>query len=313
MRASEMAKGRWRELLPVLGVDSRYLVNRHGPCPLCNGSDRFRFDDQHGGGGYICNQCGAGDGFDLAMKVTGRSFRDIADAIAQHLGMDNKVPQRVADPEEGRNRNAMRRLWDGSGRPSEDSPVGLYLKSRVGCHWSSKSLREHSGVLLESRLWPVMVAKIISHDDKAVNLHRTFLTADGQKAPVSKAKLVMPGKLPDGCAIRLADAAPEMGVAEGIESAISAALMFDMPVWACVNGNLLSKWIPPEVAEVVTVFGDNDANFTGQSKAYQLANRLEVQYKRRVNVMLPPNTGTDWNDVHADQFGANEPRLRLVK
>jgi len=71
-----------------------------------------------------------------------------------------------------------------------------------------------------------------------------------------------------------------------------------MPVWACVNGILLSQWIPPQGVERVVVFGDNDANYTGQSKAYQLANRLEVQFKLSTTVAIPEMIGTDWNDQH---------------
>jgi hypothetical protein len=36
--------------------------NRHQACPVCGGSDRFRFDDKEGRGTWFCNQCGAGDG-----------------------------------------------------------------------------------------------------------------------------------------------------------------------------------------------------------------------------------------------------------
>src|SRR5690348_13963485 len=55
----DRARGRWREILPCLGVETRYLTNKHGPCPLCGGKDRFRFDDKNGDGTYYCNQCGA--------------------------------------------------------------------------------------------------------------------------------------------------------------------------------------------------------------------------------------------------------------
>lgn len=43
----ERARGRWREILPQLGIDTSYLRTRHGPCPLCGGKDRFRWDDNH--------------------------------------------------------------------------------------------------------------------------------------------------------------------------------------------------------------------------------------------------------------------------
>jgi putative DNA primase/helicase len=306
-RAGEMARGNWKGLLPALGVDSKFLQNKHGPCPICGGADRFRWDDKNSGGGFICNQCGAGDGFDLASRVTGKSFREIADQIATILGQSNDYKAPVRDPQEERNRLLMLRLWNES-EPILDGHncVQRYLMNRCNTLWYSSFVRVHR----ERRL---MVAKIVSHGDKAVNLHVTSLTDDGRKADVTPAKRVMAGKLPDGCAIRLSPAAPVMGVAEGIETAISSSLMFDMPVWACVNGTLLSKWIPPEVAEQITVFGDNDANYTGHAKAYHLANRLEVQFKRSVNVMIAPEVGTDWNDFHQDHREEVKPVLRVVK
>jgi hypothetical protein len=29
---------RWLDILPALGVPSRFLRNKHGPCPMCGGS-----------------------------------------------------------------------------------------------------------------------------------------------------------------------------------------------------------------------------------------------------------------------------------
>jgi len=303
----DIAKGNWKHLLPTLGVDSRFLTNKHGPCPICEGKDRFRWDNQNDGGGFICSQCGAGDGFDLARRVTGKSFREIADQIASIMGTTNAFERKKTDPEEERQRNAMRRGWGGAWQPSMDSPVGAYLISRVGCVWPSQAIRE--GRSANDR--PVMICKIVDHHGlSAVNLHLTFLTEDGRKADITPAKKVMPGKLPPGCAIRLGPIKSAMGVAEGIETAISAAIMYDMPVWACVNGTLLSQWIPPEGAEHVTVFGDNDTNFTGQSKAYHLANRLEVQFKRRTIVRIPPVPGEDWNDFWHEE---NVPKTHAPK
>lgn len=38
------ALGHWPRILPALGI--QVLKNRHQPCPVCGGSDRFRFDDR---------------------------------------------------------------------------------------------------------------------------------------------------------------------------------------------------------------------------------------------------------------------------
>jgi putative DNA primase/helicase len=302
--ANEMARGQWATLLPLFGIDAIYLTGKHGPCPMCGGKDRFRWDDRRGNGNWICSGCGHGDGFDLVSKTSGMSFKDIATKVAELLGKENNFVPKARDPEEERQRQAMKDLWASSGSLSDDGPVALYLTRRTGTVWASSLVREHLGRAL-------MVSKIIGHNDKAVNLHVTYLTRDGFKANVECPKKVLSGKLPDGCAIRLAPAAPVMGVAEGIETAISASLMFDMPVWACVNGTLLSKWIPPGVSEQVTVFADNDVNYAGHAKAYHLANRLEVQFKRKTEVRMPPVIGSDWNDFHATKRSGD--LLRIVK
>lgn len=314
--AAVMAQGHWRTLLPLLGVDERFLKNEHGPCPICNGKDRFRWDDEKRMGGYICSGCGAGDGFDLARKVTGMSFVEVAKKVAEILGKPHEYERKAVNQEEIRNRQAMKTVWEASRRPEEGGAVSAYLQRRVGCLWPSNAIREHTGLWNEGRYYHAMVAKVVSHDDKAVNVHQTFLTEDGHKAPLTVGKKVMAGKLPEGSAIRLGPIAARMGVAEGIESAISASILYDMPVWACINGNLLAKWIPPQIAEEIFIFGDNDKNYTGQAKAYHLANRLEVQFKRRVTVTFPTGWDEDMNDLHRWMMQnrmVSETHLRLIK
>ena len=307
--AREIARGHWLKLLPQLGVGSEYLKNKHGPCPICHGKDRFRFDNQYEQGGWICNQCGAGDGYALAARSTGQTFKTVIDKVRDMLGVDRGQIMPSWTVDELHQRQKMKTVWEGSWTPVSGGATATYLTTRVGCLWPSQAIREG--------IWgdmPVMVCKIDDHaGSRAVNLHLTFLTLDGRKASINPAKRVMRGSLPDGCAIRLGPTKARMGVAEGIETAISAALMFDMPVWACVNGTLLSKWIPPQEAEQITVFGDHDANFTGQAKAYHLANRLEVQFKRRVEVKIPPEVGCDWNDHHHHSWGKPPTKLRVVK
>lgn len=55
-------------------------------CPVCGGSDRFRFDDREGRGTWYCNQCGAGDGLKLVEKVFGVSPSDAAAKVAAVTG-----------------------------------------------------------------------------------------------------------------------------------------------------------------------------------------------------------------------------------
>ena len=41
MSTIERATGRWREILPQLGIESRFLINKHGPCPYAAGKTGF--------------------------------------------------------------------------------------------------------------------------------------------------------------------------------------------------------------------------------------------------------------------------------
>jgi putative DNA primase/helicase len=123
----------------------------------------------------------------------------------------------------------------------------------------------------------------------------------------------MQGVLPDGCAIRTAIPQPIMGVAEGIETALSASIMYEMPVWACINGNLLSKWIPPKICKEVHIFADNDSNYAGQSKAYILAHRLKTIFKLNVVLYIPPTSGVDYNDIHREKLKAEGALFKVIK
>ena len=88
----DLACGRWFEILTSLGVDSCFLSNKHGPCPICGeGRDRFRFDNKQGRGTYICSQCGAGDGFNLIAKCFGITNSHAFKQVASYLVSNNSA------------------------------------------------------------------------------------------------------------------------------------------------------------------------------------------------------------------------------
>lgn len=82
--------GLWADfIMSAVSVDSKIFNGKHQPCPSCGGKDRFRFDNnqqEKGDGGYICSQCGAGDGAKLALTVTGWDFPTLVDAVGRYLG-----------------------------------------------------------------------------------------------------------------------------------------------------------------------------------------------------------------------------------
>ncbi len=87
------AVGRWRDLIfPAVGIDIKYdNPNKHQPCPICGGKDRFRCDDKSGSGSWICNQCGAGTGFKLVEMQTGLSGYELMARIGEILGVGERA------------------------------------------------------------------------------------------------------------------------------------------------------------------------------------------------------------------------------
>jgi putative DNA primase/helicase len=140
------------------------------------------------------------------------------------------------------------------------------------------------------------IAMVTGPDGAPSILHRTYLTVDGHKAPVIEPRRLMPGTFAKGAAIRLAPAGDALGIAEGIETALSASALFGMPCWAAVNAGMLAAWQPPSEAKRIIIFGDNDSNYAGQAAAYALARRLRSD-ECVVEVQIPAEVGSDWNDV----------------
>jgi putative DNA primase/helicase len=295
----ERCNGRWRSILPTLGVDPKYLDGKNGPCPICGGRDRWRFDNKRGDGTWICTHCGSGQGIKLAMLFTGiTDYKSIADKIEVVIG---GAPRERARQElsEAAQRAAMNRLWCASKPVTPGDHVDQWMRNRgLGASSYPVCLRSHAGLRHRGppvTVHPGMIAMVSAPTGKPVMIHRTFLTADGAKAPVEKVRMFCAGKVPPGSAVRLAPAATTMGVAEGIETALATTMLFGIPTWAALSDGGMEKFEPPTAVEHLKIFGDNDANGSGQKAAYALASRLAGRMS--VEVKIPDTAGSDWNDV----------------
>lgn len=286
----DKAKGRWHGILSGLGLAQSFLTRKHGPCPMCGGNDRWRWIDREGSGDWICNNCGHGSGTDLVMKVLKVDFKTAAQRIEEQIGTAPVVERVKADPK--KLLDDMAYLWSRSNPITPDCPPGRYLAARGLDPLASPVLRWGSSVT-----YPMMVAKVISPDHKAVNLHRTLLDSAGRKANVEKPKLLMEGETPAGSAVRLNPPVNgRLGVAEGIETALSAAKLFDVPCWATIHSAGLERFTPPDGVTELMIFGDNDQKYGGQASAYRLAHRMAC-IEMHVTISIPDSPGEDWNDV----------------
>ncbi len=298
LEVRQIAQGRWRSILTILGMDERALSGKHGPCPMCGGKDRFRFDDKEGRGTYFCSGCGAGDGVQLAMGSTGLSFRDVAAEVERIAGTVRPATTRTERTDDDK-LSALRRVFRES-RPIERGDEACrYLAGRgLRLYDLPESIRLHPGMPYRDGgavlgTFPTMLATVTDAAGRALSMHRTFIQ-DGTKAPVPAPKKLMQGLPLSGAAIRLTPVSRSLGIAEGVETALAASELFEVPVWSCLSTSGIEAFDPPEGVEHVIVFADNDANFAGQAAAYRAAHRLAIK-GYEVEVCIPPSVG-DWLD-----------------
>lgn len=291
----ELAQGKWFHILSGLGIAESFLKDKHGPCPLCGGKDRYRWDDKQGRGTYYC-QCGPGDGIQLLMKFHNWSFPETANRIEELLEGPAPRSQSSKPGEQKNPMDVIEKIIAGTNLIQPGDPAHEYLTGR-GLTKIPDALGYHSALYEAEtgKSYQGMIARIQDSKGETVSLHRTFLK-DGRKAPISSPrKILTPAGTVNGAAIRLYPAGNLVGVAEGIESAIAAHEQFNVPVWSVINANGLKTFKPPEGLEIVLIFSDNDKNYCGQAAAYALANKLILE-GFHPDIYIPSRPGTDWLD-----------------
>ena len=290
------AVGRWPGVMEQLGIEVGN--GKHGPCPICGGIDRFRFDNMNGEGTWICNQCGAGDGFALVQKVKGVDFVGACKLVAEVIG--------IVEPKESKAEPVMtaekfREIFKLSQKLSLMDGVTLYLRQR-----GLKIDVLPENIRTTSECWEsetktkcqAMLAIFHNHAGKAITMHRTYLDGKGGKLNIKSPKKILPPlENMNGGACRLYKVVNgTIGIAEGIETAIAIYEATGTPTWAALSAQLLTSFEPPPGIHTVIVYGDSDINYTGQKAAYSLANKLVIHNKLTVDVAIPDIPGTDFLD-----------------
>lgn len=285
----KQACGHWSRILPALGV--KVIKNRHQACPVCGGSDRFRFDDKEGRGTWFCNQCGAGDGLKLVEKVFGVSASEAAgkvDAVTGNLPPVALEVIAAAEAETEADRKAAAAL-----------AVKLMEKTRPAsgnAYLTRKGFPGHECVMLTAthKTGGVtfragdMVVPLYDNAGALVNVQ--LINSDGLKrtlkgGAVKGACHTIEGKKQAG---------KRLWVAEGYATALTVHHLTGETVMVALSSvNLLSLASlarQKHPACQIVLAADRDLNGNGQSKAAVAADACEGI------VALPPVFG-DWNDA----------------
>ena len=192
------------------------------------------------------------------------------------------------------------RIWD-EARPIIGTPAETYLRRRR-IALLPRALRFHPRTPLgqgdQVDFRPAMIAALHDgglHDQgRFIAIQRTFFDRDDARRARDLADPRMTLGRPDRAAVMLAAATSVLGLAEGVETALSAMILFGIPVWATLGSERLHQIAVPDRVTRLVLFPDNDiAGEIGAAsalEAYGMPGRtIEVEY--------PPNGFKDWNDV----------------
>jgi hypothetical protein len=226
--------------------------------------------------------------------------------ILRALGSAGLIDPRAADASDSHceppaahpSPRAALRLW-GQARPIAGTPAERYLAAR-GLGSSPPELRYHPrtphGPSPFTCFRPAMIAAV-RDESGLVAVHRTFLDPRRPRLAALPAPRCGLGRFGRG-AVRLGGTACRLGLAEGIETALSASALFGVPCWATLGTERFALVaLPAEVTELL-LFLDNDS---GGRRAEALAR--EAFRHLPIETRYPQRPGDDWNDVLRARLG----------
>ena len=313
--AKAAVEGRETEVLDALGIEWRQ-GRPHINCPYPDHPDKrpsWRWCTARRRA--FCTCIGATDDiFDVVMKLRASDFAEAKLYVAEVIGLASNRGQtrrRASEPSaptpastasttttatehrDDRGGGAALDIWRAA-QPGAGTKVGTYPRARAITLPVPPSLRFHMNLTYTQTDtgFPAVVAGVQGPDSKIVAVHRTYLLPDGRgKAQVSKPKMAL-GPIGNG-AVRLAKADTELGLAEGVETALSAMQIFDTPCWAVLGSRFDKVWLP-DVVRRVELFADSGP--AGLSAAHKAVEAFTGQ-GRKVTLRLPPEGFGDWNDA----------------
>ena len=188
-----------------------------------------------------------------------------------------------------------RRLWQ-EARPLAGTPAEAYLVARgIGAPFDQLRYLERTplGPKGAVQFLPAMLAAVYT-DAGIVAVHRTFLDPIlPWLAGFERPRRAL-GSLGTG-AVRLASPVDgRLGLAEGVETALSATALFGIPCWATLGNERFGLVSIPESVRELHLFVDHDA---GGVLAEKRARNAYTGVDRRIVIHKPDTPGFDWNDV----------------
>lgn len=309
MKTTKAVIGHWPEVFKSMGLPPVTGIKHwQKECPVCGRKGKYRCDDKEGRGTWICS-CGTGDGWKLLQLTQSKPIAELYSLVDEIIGntyeredsgqsqstkgsdiasRHDKVLQRFAALEALRGTDAERYL--------QRRGINV-LPSADAVRYEKKQTVRSGGVY--QALWSL----VTDNQYRVCYLHRTLLDGD-KKAPVAEVKKAW--KLQDditisnaaSLAIRIFPVTSTLGIAEGIETALSCKQLCNVNTWSVVNAGLMEKFRVPTGVTHLIIFADMDPHTaTGQAAAFNCAHANLMAKNDLVKVSIRWCDAGDFNDM----------------
>ncbi len=203
-----------------------------------------------------------------------------------------------------------RRIWNQS-RSVEATPAAHYLATR-GISARSPALRYHSSTPLGRggavRFRPALIAAV-HQGAELVAIQRSFLCSNGEGLARDLAEPRLALGRPLSGAVKLARAGGVLGLAEGIESALSAIQLLGIPVWATLGGERLPQIaIPRQVRRLVLLPDADRSGRIAERKSRDFYASLDIE----IETIWPWFGEKDWNDLISKEGEGDAGAVRVA-
>jgi putative DNA primase/helicase len=163
---------------------------------------------------------------------------------------------------------------------------------------SSDVIRYHPSCPMGGSKVPAMLAKLTDIiTGEFSGIQRTALSDDFSAKRVMtdgcSPRMIM--GVAKGSAVQLFPCSKRLGIAEGIETALSAHQISGMPVWAALSAGGIRDFPVIHGIKFLRIFADHDE--AGISAARACKGRYE-KAGIEVEIRYPPEPRSDWNDYH---------------
>ncbi|WP_069202323.1 AAA family ATPase [Xenorhabdus cabanillasii] len=273
----------WANLLPACGIEVP-AKGKHGACPVCGGTDRFHFIDDHHHGNWHCRQCDEpkyGDGLDLVAKAKGITVFEAAKLVSGALALPLPEPK-PARKETPKSEAPVQSAIEEATRLIQSSVLGEsnYLK-RKGLHYPVRLLSDGSIIL------PAQCGNELTGGQKIKpNGKKRFITGTKKKGsftPLSE----------------LNGTPNTVLIAEGYATALTVSQLHEGLTLAAFDaGNLfpVSQWVREHYPNAkIIIAADNDIKPDEPNKGRVLAEKAAKAINGWVSIP-PTEDKADWDD-----------------